>query len=468
MNIYFDIDGVLKGVDSPVEDLSELVTYALDNFPGHVYWLTTHCKDGANNAIYALQDVFEAELLDRMAAEIQPTDWGTLKTDAINFDEPFLWLDDDLYDEERAVLDGHHALDGHILMDWRDEWAARKALAQIKRRRELVDAGVPEMLDRARGMLVGLATGDALGVPIEFGCTSTLVAANIDRIKEMLPYSGLRGAWSDDTSMALCLGDSLVENEGYDSYDVMAKYIDWRDRGYNSLFGMGFGIGRQTDINLSKFIENSVVPKDAEREWNAGNGGMMRMAPAIIARKDMSIEDAVELGRISVRETHYSKMAEMTGEIFAAALYMALHGESREKILSDCDQYISDDLRDSYDEVKTSIFDRVAGDGDGLYDLGGYSVDALAIGLWGLKNAKDFESGMVEVLCLSGDADTNAAIYGQLAGAYFGYKNIPKRWLKILQRESEIRDLADRLFAMKNCPIIATRFEEDAEKGYFE
>lgn len=143
MNIYFDIDGVLKGVDSPLSDLVELVTYCLDNFPGHVYWLTTHCKGGANNAIYALRDIFDNELLDRMAAEIQPIDWGTLKTDAIDFSQPFCWLDDDLWQSERMVLEQHDALKYHIMMGWRDELAAKKALFCIKQIQKLSSGNQP-------------------------------------------------------------------------------------------------------------------------------------------------------------------------------------------------------------------------------------------------------------------------------------------------------------------------------------
>ncbi len=137
MNIYFDIDGVLKGVDSPMADLVELVSYVLDNFSGHVFWLTSHCKCGVNNAIYALRDVFDEEMLDRMATEIQPTDWDVLKTDAIDFSQPFCWLDDALWQSERAVLEQHDALKYHILMDWHDELAAKKALFCIKQIQKL-------------------------------------------------------------------------------------------------------------------------------------------------------------------------------------------------------------------------------------------------------------------------------------------------------------------------------------------
>jgi uncharacterized protein (DUF1810 family) len=98
-----------------------------------------------------------------------------------------------------------------------------------------------------------------------------------------------------------------------------------------------------------------------------------------------------------------------------------------------------------------------------LKDLGGYVVDALSFAVWGLANYISFEDGLVAVIKLGGDVDTNGAIYGQLAGAYYGYSAIPKKWLKDLYLHEEIRDLADKLLAMKKCPIKITRFEEDDE-----
>ena len=83
-------------------------------------------------------------------------------------------------------------------------------------------------------------------------------------------------------------------------------------------------------------------------------------------------------------------------------------------------------------------------------------------------NADGFEDGMMKVLALGGDADTNSAIYGQLAGAYYGYNQIPERWRKTIGREKSIRERAEKLHALEECPILATRFEEDIEKGYFE
>ena len=76
-------------------------------------------------------------------------------------------------------------------------------------------------------------------------------------------------------------------------------------------------------------------------------------------------------------------------------------------------------------------------------------------------NSDNFEDGMYKVLCLGGDTDTNAAIYGQLAGAYYGYDAIPKEWIKDVYLSNEIIEIADKLLEMKECPIIRTRFEDD-------
>ena len=467
MNIYLDIDGVFRGVESPVSDLTELMTFVLDNFPGHVFWLTTHVWRGANNAVRALVDVFDDDLLRRLDTEVQATNWGDYKTDAIDFDEDFIWLDDDLGSTERMILENHGALDGHFMMDWRDPEMAKKALAEIKSRMEVIPE-VDEMTDRARGSMVGLAVGDALGVPIEFGWVSQDIEKNLEEIRTMPPYHGIFGLWSDDTSMALCMADSILEHGGYDSYDVMTKYLYWRDEGLNSMVNGGFGIGNQTNHTLSEFVHDPVVKADAEKEWAAGNGGIMRIAPAVIVRDNVAIEEAVELARISARETHNSLMVEMTAEVFGAAIHLALNGAEKDRIIEECFEYVSSDLKATYKEVSEDMHRRIGGDGSCLRDLGGYTVDALVIALWGFANADGFEDGMMKVLALGGDADTNAAIYGQLAGAYYGYNQIPERWRKTIGREKSIRERAEKLHALEECPILATRFEEDIEKGYFE
>ena len=130
-NIYLDIDGVILGTRSPVEDVEALLAWLLDHFPGRVYWLTTHVRDGANGAADWLRGKLPDRLVDRLAAEVKPTGWNVLKTEAIDFSVPFLWLEDAPLWSERAALRRMHAEDSLLCMNKKDPRAARSALDRI-------------------------------------------------------------------------------------------------------------------------------------------------------------------------------------------------------------------------------------------------------------------------------------------------------------------------------------------------
>lgn len=372
--------------------------------------------------------------------------------------------------------------------------------------------------DQARGMLVGLAVGDTIGAPVQFDYDSETIRKNLDTLRNyhfnhVLP----KGVWTDDTSMALCIADSLLERGGYDSYDIMERYCSWENLGYRSYYNFGYDVGAQVDRAICAYADNPVIPKGQERVWNAGNGNIMRLAPIIIAAYHQNAKDSqddqsdesdegqaespdqtdhisdnfkhtVELAWLSGRETHYSEVAECGSEVFANLLYRALEfsgaSESAELDSSSDDTsspdptsstadpksaivkldnlyFTSEELHECWLDNSWYVENRIHSDGECLRDLGGYVMDAITIAIWSFLRNDDFESGMFEVLQLGGDTDTNCAIYGQLAGAYYGFSSIPERWLKDLYLGDEIIDLADRLAAMPACPILTTRFEED-------
>lgn len=133
LNIYLDIDGVLlinEKHAAPYAD--ELIAYVLDNFPGSVHWLTTHCWQGENRTHEVLSPVLSSQVADRLH-EIKPTDWGEYKTDAIDFSRPFVWLDDDLYDEERTELARRDTLDSFVHIDLaKDSHQLKKVLDMLQ------------------------------------------------------------------------------------------------------------------------------------------------------------------------------------------------------------------------------------------------------------------------------------------------------------------------------------------------
>lgn len=325
------------------------------------------------------------------------------------------------------------------------------------------------MKDKAYGMMIGLVVGDILGAPVQFGANSRHIREHIEKLKNFHNNHVLpKGVYTDDTSMALCLADSLIEKQGYDSYDVMKKYSDWEAHGYRSYFDYGYDVGAQTDNAISVFAKNPIVKKTLKREFNAGNGSIMRLTPTIIATaSENDITKTVELAWISGRETHYSEVAEMGTEVFANFLYRALRLTDKQEIVSFQNlTFTAENLEECFLDFKWLFVPRINSDGECLRDLGGYVIDAITIAVWGFIHSDSFEEGMLKVLMLGGDTDTNCAIYGQLAGAYYGAKNVPRRWVDNMTiSEEAIKDLTDELLKINSCPIIRTRFEEDT---YFE
>ena len=199
----------------------------------------------------------------------------------------------------------------------------------------------------------------------------------------------------------------------------------------------------------------------------------MRLAPVIIANTFVgeefspeSMKSVLEMATLSCRETHDSIAAEAVTQMFATQLFRAMHGFDKAEITKNSDEYLtSDKYKDFYKANKYALIDR-QNDEAMLKDLGDYIVDAFTIANRGYINSDNFKDGMMKVIRLGGDTDTNAAIYGQLAGAYYGYKAIPKEWRSDeLYLHDELVDIADKLLELPECPIIITRFEDNEYFG---
>jgi len=315
-----------------------------------------------------------------------------------------------------------------------------------------------DFLSRARGALVGLAVGDALGTTNEFKVVGTFT-----------PSTGMVGGgafqlepgkWTDDTSMALCLADSLLAQGRYDSFDVMERYERWHSEGYRSSTGVCFDIGNQVSRALWDFRAHPRVPVDAVRTTSAGNGAIMRLAPVVIAGfEHREIREIVATAGLSARETHYSVEAEAATEVFAALLVGALLGWAPEHIINV--GWAS--TGPAFDEmaarvISTDPAERAAWE----KDTSGYIVHGLRLAVHGLLDFGSFDEAVLAIANMGGDADTNAAIYGQLGGAYFGVEAIPASWRSTLYQGEEIDELARALVNLRlEAPL--TRFDEDLQ-----
>ena len=304
-----------------------------------------------------------------------------------------------------------------------------------------------ELIDRYRGSLLGLAVGDALGTTLEFRAPGSFTPIN--DIVGGGPFQLEPGQWTDDTSMALCLAKSLVECRRFDPVDQMQRYVRWHRDGHLSSNGRCSDIGNTVASALRKF-EHTGDPFAGDTDpSSAGNGSLMRLAPIPLAyatKAELAIDYAAEMSRT----THAAAEAVDACRFYTGLIIGALTGLDKESLLaaryspvpglwekSPLSEKIDDIARGSFKEKHPP---EIRGTG--------YVVDALEAALWAFWNSDSYEEGALKAVNLGDDADTTGAIYGQLAGAYYGVKAIPREWRYKIAMQGDILGFAERLFQL--------------------
>ena len=274
-------------------------------------------------------------------------------------------------------------------------------------------------LEQAQGMLLGLAVGDAVGTTVEFKARRTFPP-----VTDMVgggPFHLKPGEWTDDTSMALCLAESLLANRGWDPADCMNRFVDWRDGGVNSVTGACFDIGNTTCDALDRYLRDGNPYTGSTDAFSSGNGGIMRQAPAVVFCPT-SEADAVELSVLQSRTTHASEDCETYARHLARLLHHGDIWKAEATLPRDC----------SVDRVKSS----------------GYVRHTYEAAVWAVENTEDFRDAILKAVNLGDDADTVGAVAGQIAGRIYGENGIPEEWLDRLAWRDRIRDLARQLYAL--------------------
>ena len=298
--------------------------------------------------------------------------------------------------------------------------------------------------NRARGALLGLAVGDALGTTLEFRSPGTF-EPTCDMVGGG-PFKLKPGRWTDDTAMALCLAESLVETGGFDPRDQMERYVRWWREGHWSSTGRCFDIGSTTRAALARF-ERTGEPYAGSTDPNtAGNGSLMRLSPIAIAYAHEPAK-AVRLAGDSSRTTHGALEAVDACRYFASLLVGAMHGVPKNELLSPRYEVVPGlwneaPLTPTINAVAAGSFRHKAPP-----EIRGTShvVRTLEAALWAFATTDDFRSGALAAVNLGDDADTTGAVYGQIAGAAHGATAIPSAWTGAIARAGEIATLADAL-----------------------
>ncbi|CAM4870410.1 unnamed protein product [Rotaria socialis] len=317
-----------------------------------------------------------------------------------------------------------------------------------------------EILNRIQGSMAGLGLGDALGAYVEFRPRQYLVDHPVTDLESGGTLGLTKGQFTNDTSMALCLANSLVACHGFNPYDQLVRYKWWYRFGYMSSTGNCFDIGAGTCQSLREFERRQ---KRYAKEFNilfadmdnlsdrtlleifdiycsedgvAGNGALTRLAPVpLFFHRFPAI--AVEYSGVSGQITHGDRKAYDACRYYGALIVAALHGYTKEQLL---DHEFYSKHAEWFRNIP--LHPGIQSIAEGSYKIDGYNagirgksyiVNALEAALWAFwSDEGSFKKGALAVVNLGDDTDGTAAIYGQLAGAYYGYGKLPERWLQHL------------------------------------
>ncbi|MBT2294845.1 ADP-ribosylglycohydrolase family protein [Pseudomonas fluorescens] len=296
----------------------------------------------------------------------------------------------------------------------------------------------PTLSDRYRGCLLGLACGDAVGTTVEFQPRNSFTP-----VTDMVgggPFSLKPGQWTDDTSMALCLAESLLQKRGFDAADQMGRYLNWWNWGYLSSTGDCFDIGTTVRSALERYQSHGDPFAGDTAPDTAGNGSLMRLAPVVLFfypdRKRIR-----DFAALSSRTTHGAAEAVECCQVLADVIGNALTGASKADVLGVSSEQLT--------EAKVIALAQGAYQGKGRSEVSGtgYSVASLEAALWCFHQTDSFTDAVLAATNLGDDADTTAAIVGQVAGAFYGMQAIPSDWLQKLWMRQEIEAMAEAFYS---------------------
>ncbi|GAA4075074.1 ADP-ribosylglycohydrolase family protein [Flavobacterium cheonanense] len=305
--------------------------------------------------------------------------------------------------------------------------------------------------------LLGVAVGDALGVPFEFKRTFEMIENPATEMTEYGTHHQPVGTWSDDSSLTFCLAESLADN--YDLADMAKKFINWRDNNYWTANGEVFDIGITTNNAISE-LEEIVDYKNYEKlkalknqasELDNGNGSLMRILPLLFYIKKKGIKEQFEIIWEASALTHKHIRAAMSCFIYLKLAEYLLNGEEKELAYTTMKADVLqlwDDIK--FDKLEQQHFKRIIQNHileTKREDLksGGYVIESLEASLWCFMNESDYKNALLSVINLGHDTDTTGAITGGLAGLYYGISNIPENWIKVIKRLNDIVELGNKL-----------------------
>jgi ADP-ribosylglycohydrolase len=296
--------------------------------------------------------------------------------------------------------------------------------------------------------LIGLAVGDALGVPVEFASREDL---DLDPVIGMRAHGTHRqpaGTWSDDTSLALCLTESLCTS-GIDLQDQARRFVDWLFRSTWTPHGVVFDVGNATGEAIGR-LKAGVAPIAAgsTRTSSCGNGSLMRILPLALYLAYAEPQFRIESAMVCSRLTHGHVRCQLACALFVEVSAEVIRGAALTDAIAIAQQRIGTLV---HQQAATDLEEFLRLLGPGLKQLerpeisgSGYVIHCLEASLWCALHSSNYAAGVLAAVNLGEDTDTTGAVAGGLLGLLYGLESIPAEWIETLARKDELFALAER------------------------
>ncbi|MDR6085602.1 ADP-ribosyl-[dinitrogen reductase] hydrolase [Chryseobacterium sp. SORGH_AS909] len=307
------------------------------------------------------------------------------------------------------------------------------------------------MKNTVKAGIFGICIGDALGVPVEFRSREQLKRSPVTTMRSMGSHRQPAGTWSDDSSLTLCLTDSLCK--GYDLEDMALKFLQWYNEEIWTPYGRVFDIGIATSQAIQR-IGKGIVPTlcGGYSEFDNGNGSLMRILPLAFYLKD---EENIESLYQTVKEVSSITHGHFRS-VFACFVYVVfaielIKGKNKKEAYI-YTQRMALEFAESqrFNPKEIQLFARILCNDISQYpeneiSSSGYVLHSLEASLWCFLNSGSYSESVLKAVNLGEDTDTTGAITGGLAGLYYGFEGIPEEWIEVLARKEDIEKLCRKL-----------------------
>ena len=303
-----------------------------------------------------------------------------------------------------------------------------------------------------RDALLGVAVGDALGVPVEFKSREVLKKNPVTDMQGYGTHNQPPGTWSDDSSLTFCLAEMLCS--GYDLQNLANRCINWREHAYWTPHGYVFDIGITTSQAISWMLAGTPPTlAGMPDEMSNGNGSLMRILPLAFYVRDFPITQRFDCVKAVSSLTHAHIRSVLSCFIYIEMALQLMQGKTKHEAYQDTQQLVNSFLDEQavasqgeIDRFSRLLHTSIHEYEEAAISSSGYVLHSLEASFWCLLNSDSYETTVLKAVNLGSDTDTTAAIAGGLAGLLYGYEQIPEKWLSLLARKDDIEELADRLY----------------------